>query len=119
MRRALDALIEHDTKAEGKNAPQRGFDAVVRELTYTLVNRLVGLKVMEARNLLRLRPPGSRAPTPRPRPPKCSRPPSRSAPASSAISAPPVGVATNTMPMPTRPCSATASPPPSPSSTPT
>ncbi len=61
VRRALEALIEHDTKAEGKNAPQRGFDAVVRELTYTLVNRLVGLKVMEARNLLRLRPPGAPA----------------------------------------------------------
>ena len=58
-RRALEALIEHDTKAEGKDAPQRGFDAVVRELTYTLVNRLVGLKVMEARNLLRLRSPGA------------------------------------------------------------
>jgi hypothetical protein len=61
VRRALEALIEHDTKAEGKNAPQRGFDAVVRELTYTLVNRLVGLKVMEARKLLRLRPPGAPA----------------------------------------------------------
>ena len=57
VRRALAALVEHDTKAEG--TPQRGFDAVVRELTYTLVNRLVGLKVMEARNLLRLRSPGS------------------------------------------------------------
>ncbi|AHF94672.1 hypothetical protein OPIT5_23265 [Opitutaceae bacterium TAV5] len=59
VRRALAALIEHDTKAEG--TPQRGFDAVVRELTYTLVNRLVGLKVMEARNLLRLRPPDAPA----------------------------------------------------------
>ena len=57
VRRALAALVEHDTKAEG--TPQRGFDAVVRELTYTLVNRLVGLKVMEARDLLRLRSPGS------------------------------------------------------------
>lgn len=57
VRRALAALVEHDTKAEG--TPQRGFDAVVRELTYTLVNRLVGLKVMEARGLLRLRSPGS------------------------------------------------------------
>lgn len=56
-RRALHALIEHDIKAEG--TPQRGFDAVVRELTYTLVNRLVGLKVMEARQLLRLRAPGA------------------------------------------------------------
>ncbi len=61
-RRALHALIEHDTKAEG--TPQRGFDAVVRELTYTLVNRLVGLKVMEARNLLRLRSPGAPADSP-------------------------------------------------------
>jgi hypothetical protein len=58
-RRALHALIEHDTKAEG--TPQRGFDSVVRELTYTLINRLVGLKVMEARELLRLRPPGAPA----------------------------------------------------------
>jgi hypothetical protein len=58
-RRALHALIEHDTTAEG--TPQRGFDALVRELTYTLVNRLVGLKVMEARNLLRLRSPGAPA----------------------------------------------------------
>ena len=57
VRRALAALIEHDTKAEG--TPQRGFDTVVRELTYTLVNRLVGLKVMEARSLLRLRAPGA------------------------------------------------------------
>lgn len=55
----LSALLEHDRKAEGNK--QRGFDAVVRELTYTLVNRLVGLKVMEARNLLRLRPPGAPA----------------------------------------------------------
>lgn len=57
VRRALAALIEHDTKAEG--TPQRGFDTVVRELTYTLVNRLFGLKVMEARSLLRLRAPGA------------------------------------------------------------
>ncbi len=55
----LDALLQHDRKAEGK--AERGFDAVVRELTYTLVNRLVGLKVMEARNLLRLVPPGAPA----------------------------------------------------------
>lgn len=59
VRRSLAALIEHDSKAEG--TPQRGFDAVVRELTYTLVNRLVGLKVMETRNLLRLRSPGALA----------------------------------------------------------
>lgn len=56
IRRRLAALIEHDTKSEGD--PKRGFDAVVRELTYTLVNRLVGIKVMEARGLLYLPTPG-------------------------------------------------------------
>jgi hypothetical protein len=55
-RRILAALIERDTKGEG--TAQRGFDAVVREHTYTLLNRLVGLKAMEARGLLFLRPPG-------------------------------------------------------------
>ncbi|MBM3880198.1 MAG: hypothetical protein FJ387_10845 [Verrucomicrobia bacterium] len=55
-RRKLAALIERDTKGEG--TAQRGFDAVVREHTYTLLNRLVGLKAMEARGLLFLRPPG-------------------------------------------------------------
>lgn len=57
IRRRMAALIEHDTKGEG--TPQRGFDAVIRELTYTLVNRLVGLKVMEGRGLLYLPPPGA------------------------------------------------------------
>jgi len=56
IRQRLAALIEHDTKSEGD--PKRGFDAVVRELTYTLVNRLVGIKVMEARGLLYLPTPG-------------------------------------------------------------
>lgn len=56
IRQRLAALIEHDTKSEGD--PRRGFDAVVRELTYTLVNRLVGIKVMEARGLLYLPTPG-------------------------------------------------------------
>lgn len=62
IRHRLAALIEHDTKGEG--TPQRGFDAVVRELTYTLVNRLVGLKVMEARKLLFLPEPGKPDATP-------------------------------------------------------
>jgi hypothetical protein len=56
IRQRLAALIEHDTKSEGD--PKRGFDAVVRELTYTLVNRLVGIKVMESRGLLYLPTPG-------------------------------------------------------------
>ena len=55
IRRRLAALIEHDTKSEAD--PKRGFDAVVRELTYTLVNRLVGIKVMEVRGLLYLSTP--------------------------------------------------------------
>jgi len=63
-RRKLAALIERDTKGEG--TPQRGFDAVVREHTYTLVNRLVGLKAMEARALLYLRPPGHAETAPEP-----------------------------------------------------
>ncbi len=58
IRQRLAALIEHDTKSEGKEHPKRGFDAVVRELTYTLVNRLVGIKIMEARGLLYLPTPG-------------------------------------------------------------
>ena len=56
IRQRLAALIEHDTKSEAD--PKRGFDAVVRELTYTLVNRLVGIKIMEARGLLYLPTPG-------------------------------------------------------------
>ncbi len=36
--------------AEG--SAKRGFDNVLRELTYTLLNRLVGLKAMEMRKLL-------------------------------------------------------------------
>ena len=56
-RRKLAALMERDTAGEG--TPQRGFDSVKREHTYTLLNRLVGLKAMEARGLLFLRPPGN------------------------------------------------------------
>jgi hypothetical protein len=63
-RRKLAALIERDTKGEG--TPQRGFDSVVREHTYTLLNRLVGLKAMEARKLLFLRPPGDSDAPPEP-----------------------------------------------------
>ena len=57
VRRKLAALMERDTAGEG--TPQRGFDAVKREHAYTLLNRLVGLKAMEARGLLFLRPPGN------------------------------------------------------------
>lgn len=63
-RRKLAALIERDTRGEG--TAQRGFDAVVREHTYTLLNRLVGLKAMEARGLLFLLPPGNPDAAPEP-----------------------------------------------------
>jgi hypothetical protein len=54
-RRRVEALLARDRIAEG--SPERGFDNVKRELAYTLLNRLVGLKAMEARALLYLPPP--------------------------------------------------------------
>lgn len=55
-RARVDALLRRDSAAEG--SAKRGYDNVLRELTYTTLNRLVGLKAMEARNLLYLPPPG-------------------------------------------------------------
>jgi hypothetical protein len=55
VRQRLEALLKRETMAEG--SPERGFDTVVGELAYTLLNRLVGLKAMEARGLLYLPPP--------------------------------------------------------------
>ena len=52
----VEALLARDSIAEGGG--RQGHDTVVRELTYTLLNRLVGLKAMEARQLLFLPPPG-------------------------------------------------------------
>ena len=59
MRRRVEALLARDRIAEG--TAERGFHNVKRELAYTVLNRLVGLKAMEARALLYLRPP--KAPT--------------------------------------------------------
>ncbi len=56
-RERVEALLARDGIAEG--TAERGFDNVRRELAYTLLNRLVGLKAMEARALLYLRPPGA------------------------------------------------------------
>ena len=56
-RRRIEALIARDRIAEG--SPERGFDNVKRELAYTVLNRLVGLKAMEARALLYLPPPNA------------------------------------------------------------
>ena len=55
-RRRVEALLAREVAAEG--SAERGFGNVRRELTYTLLNRLVGLKAMEARGLLFLPPPG-------------------------------------------------------------
>lgn len=60
----LEALLRRETLAEG--TPRRGFDTVQHELAYTLLNRLVGLKAMEARELLYLPPPGDREGAPEP-----------------------------------------------------
>ena len=55
IRQRVEALMVRDRIGEG--SAQRGFDNVKRELAYTILNRLVGLKAMEARSLLYLPPP--------------------------------------------------------------
>ncbi len=62
IRRRLEALVARESLSEG--TPERGHANVIRELTYTLLNRLVGLKAMEARKLLYLPPPGKADATP-------------------------------------------------------
>jgi hypothetical protein len=62
VRHRVEALVAHESLSEG--TPERGYDNVIRELTYTLLNRLVGLKAMEARKLLYLPPPGDEAALP-------------------------------------------------------
>ena len=56
----IDALLQRDSAAEG--SLKRGYDNVLRELTYTALNRLVGLKAMEARGVLYLPPPPGKDP---------------------------------------------------------
>jgi hypothetical protein len=62
VRHRAEALVARETLSEG--TPERGYDNVVRELTYTLLNRLVGLKAMEARKLLYLVQPGAASAAP-------------------------------------------------------
>jgi len=50
IRRHLDALLAHETRVEGSR--EAGYLAVRHELAYTFLNRLVGLRCMEARGLL-------------------------------------------------------------------
>lgn len=59
-RQRVEALLVRDSAAEG--TPKRGYENVLRELTYTTLNRLVGLKAMEARKVLFLVPPGGGSP---------------------------------------------------------
>ena len=54
-RRRVEALFARDSVVE--TSPKGGFESVRRELSYTLLNRLVGLKAMEARAVLYLPPP--------------------------------------------------------------
>ena len=62
IRQRVEALIVRDRIGEG--TAERGFDNVKRELAYTILNRLVGLKAMEARALLYLPPPRKPTATP-------------------------------------------------------
>ncbi len=57
VRKRAEAFLSREVLAEG--SAERGFANVLRELTYTLLNRLVGLKAMEVRQLLFLPPPAN------------------------------------------------------------
>jgi hypothetical protein len=54
IRARVEALLRRDSLAEGSES--KGYENVRRELSYTCLNRLVGLKCMEARGLLYLPP---------------------------------------------------------------
>lgn len=62
IRSRVEALIARDSIAEG--SADRGYENVKREFAYTLLNRLVGLKAMEARKILYLPPPANPPGTP-------------------------------------------------------
>ena len=62
VRSRVAALIARDAIVEG--SAERGYENVKRELAYTLLNRLVGLKAMEVRQLLYLPPPSAPQGTP-------------------------------------------------------
>jgi hypothetical protein len=57
VRSRVAALTARDAIVEG--SAERGYENVKRELAYTLLNRLVGLKAMEVRQLLYLSPPSA------------------------------------------------------------
>jgi hypothetical protein len=56
VRARVEALLQREATAEGAT---RGYATVRRDITYTFLNRLVGLKSMESRGLLFLPPPNN------------------------------------------------------------
>lgn len=64
VRSRVEALLRRDSISEGSE--QKGYENVRRELSYTCLNRLVGLKCMEARGLLYLAPPDNLRASPEP-----------------------------------------------------
>lgn len=56
LRLDVEALLRREIISEGDG--KRGYQAIRREIAYTFLNRLVGLKCMEAREVLYLPPPG-------------------------------------------------------------
>src|SRR5260221_1710164 len=57
IRNRIEALLRRDSVSEG--SPIRGYENILRELSYTCLNRLVGLKCMEASGLLYLPSPAN------------------------------------------------------------
>jgi hypothetical protein len=55
VRARIEALLHRDSLSEGSE--EKGYENVRRELSYTCLNRLLGLKCMESRGLLYLPPP--------------------------------------------------------------
>lgn len=64
IRTHVEALLRRDSISEGSD--QKGYENVRRELSYTCLNRLVGLKCMEVRGLLYLPPPDNPHGSPEP-----------------------------------------------------
>lgn len=64
IRTHVEALLRRDAISEGSD--QKGYENVRRELSYTCLNRLVGLKCMEVRGLLYLSPPDNPNGSPEP-----------------------------------------------------
>jgi hypothetical protein len=64
VRSRVEALLHRESLSEGSD--QKGYENVRRELSYTCLNRLLGLRCMEVRGLLYLPPPGDEHAAPEP-----------------------------------------------------